>query len=46
MGVMDTKLNWPLAILLGVLVAGALALIGDLPIVEFAVASNALTIVP
>jgi len=56
--VMKTKLSLPIAIVLGVLapfalpagaaeaVAGAVALIGDLHIMEFAVAANALTIVP
>jgi uncharacterized membrane protein len=55
---MNRKLSWPIAILLGVLapfalpagaaeaVAGALAVIGDLHIAEFAAAANALTIVP
>jgi uncharacterized membrane protein len=55
--VMKTKLSLPIAILLGVLapfalpagaaeaVAGAVALIGDLHIAEFAVAANALTTV-
>jgi hypothetical protein len=56
--VVKTKLTLPIAIVLGVLapfalpagaaeaVAGAVALIGDLHIMEFAVAANALTIVP
>jgi hypothetical protein len=56
--VMNIKLSWPIAIVLGALapfalpagaaeaVAGAVALIGDLHIMEFAVAANALTIVP
>ena len=55
---MNTKLSWPIAIVLGALapfalpagaaeaVVGAVALIGDLHIMEFAVAANALTIVP
>jgi hypothetical protein len=55
---MKTKLSWPIAIVLGVLaplalpagateaVVGAVALIGDLHIAEFAAAANALTIVP
>ena len=55
--VMKTKLSLPIAIVLGVLVpfalpagaaeaiAGAVALIGDLHIAEFAVAANALTTV-
>ena len=51
---MKTKLSLPIAIVLGVLapfalpeaVAGAAALIGDLHIMEFAAAANALTIVP
>jgi hypothetical protein len=54
---MNTKLSWPIAIVLGVLapfalpagaaeaVAGAVALIEDLHIAELAVAANALTIV-
>jgi hypothetical protein len=54
---MKTKLSLPIAILLGALaplalpagaadaVAGAVALIADLHIAEFAVAGNALTIV-
>ena len=53
-----TRLTLQIAILLGVLapialpagaaeaVAGAVAMIGDLRIMEFAVAANALTIVP
>jgi hypothetical protein len=56
--VVKTKFTLPIAIVLGVLapfalpagaaeaVAGAVALIGDLHIMEFAVAANALTIVP
>ena len=55
--VMKTKLSLPIAIVLGVLVpfalpagvaeavAGAVALLEDLHIAEFAVAANALTIV-
>jgi hypothetical protein len=55
---MKTKVSWPIAIVLGVLApfalpaggaeafAGAVAWIGDLHIAEFAVAANALTIVP
>ena len=55
---MNTKLNWPIAIVLSVLAPMALpagaaeavvdvvALIADLHIMEFAVAANALTIVP
>ena len=53
---MNTKLNWPIAIVLGVLapfafpagadaVACALALLGDLHIAELAVVGNALTTV-
>jgi len=53
-----TKLTLPIAIVLGMLapfalpagaaeaVVGAVAMIGDLRIMEFAVAANALTIVP
>lgn len=56
--VVKTKLSLPIAIVLGVLapfalpagaaeaIAGAVAMIGDLHIMEFAVAANALTIVP
>ena len=56
--VMNTKLSWPIAIVLSVLapmalpagaaevVAGAVALIEDLHIAEFAAAANALTIIP
>ena len=56
--VVKTKLSLPIAIILGLLapfalpagaaeaVAGAVAMIGDLHIMEFAVAANALTIVP
>ena len=55
---MNTKLSWTIAILLAVLapmalpagaaeaVVEAVALIGDLHIMEFAAAANALTIVP
>jgi len=55
---MNIKPSWPIAIVLGVLaplalpagaaeaVAGAMALIEDLHIAEFAAAANALTIVP
>ena len=55
---MKTKLTLPIAILLGVLapfalpvgaaeaVVEAVAMIGDLHIMDFAVAANALTIVP
>jgi uncharacterized membrane protein len=55
---MNTKLSWPIAIVLSVLapmalpagaaevVAGAVALIEDLHIAEFAAAANALTIIP
>ena len=55
---MKTKLTLAIAFVLGVLapfalpagaveaVAGAMALIGDLHIAEFAVAGNALTIIP
>ena len=55
---MKTKFSLPIAIVLGALapfalpagaaeaVAGAVAMIGDLHIMEFAVAANALTIVP
>ena len=56
--VVKAKLSLPIAIVLGVLapfalpagaaeaIAGAVAMIGDLHIMEFAVAANALTIVP
>ncbi|HZE11686.1 MAG TPA: hypothetical protein VE034_08925 [Burkholderiales bacterium] len=55
---MKTKLSLPIAIVLSLLapfalpvgaaeaVVGAVAMIGDLHIMEFAVAANALTIVP
>ena len=55
---MKAKLSWPIAIVLGMLapfalpaggveaVVGAVAWLGDLHIAEFAVAANALTIVP
>ncbi len=53
-GVMNPKLNWPIAMVLGMLAPFALpagvtetavALIEDLHIAEFAVAANALTTV-